>query len=256
MDIKILGAHNSETETTGCICLLINDTLAIDAGSLTSTLSISNQQKIEAILLSHQHYDHIRDVPAIALNLSHHGSSIDVYATPEVSAVIETHLLNGIVYPKFHELPQAKPTVQFKLITPYETFRFNGYQILAVPVNHGDTTVGYQVSDAEGKSMFYTADTGPELLDCWQHVSPQLLIADVTVPNRYGEFARRTGHLTPRLLGEELAIFRELKGYLPQVIAVHMDATLEQEIKNEIVAVAETLHTSISVAHEGMKVHI
>jgi len=47
-----------------------------------------------------------------------------------------------------------------------------------------------------------------------------------------------------------------IKGYLPQVIAVHMDATLEQEIENEIATVAETLNTTISVAYEGMKVHI
>ena len=61
MNIRILGAHNCETRTTGCICLIINDVLAIDAGELTSSLSMSEQQKLKAILLSHQHYDHIRD---------------------------------------------------------------------------------------------------------------------------------------------------------------------------------------------------
>ena len=89
MDIKFLGAHNSEIETKGCSCLLINETLALDAGSLTSNLPIANQQKIQAILLSHQHYDHIRDIPLIALNLSHHGSSVEVYATPEVITIIK-----------------------------------------------------------------------------------------------------------------------------------------------------------------------
>ncbi len=39
-----------------------------------------------------------------------------------------------------------------------------------------------------------------------------MLIVDVTVPNDYEEFARETGHLTPGLLGEELAKFMELKG--------------------------------------------
>ncbi len=256
MDIRILGAHNSESEMTRCVCLLVDETLAIDAGSLTSNLSISSQPKLKAILLTHQHYDHIRDVPAIALNLSRQDTSIDVYSTPDVRVAIETHLLNGILYPKFQELPQAKPTINFRLITPYETQRVNDHQILAIPVNHCDTTVGYQVTDAEGKSMFYTADTGPNLRDCWKHVSPQLLITDVTVPNRYDEFAKRTGHLTPNLLHEELITFRELKGYLPQIIAVHMDATLEPEIKNEIAAIAEALDTSVMLAHENMQLHI
>ncbi|GAJ16573.1 unnamed protein product, partial [marine sediment metagenome] len=50
MNIRILGAHNCETRTTGCICLIIDDVLAIDAGELTSSLSMSEQKKLKAIL--------------------------------------------------------------------------------------------------------------------------------------------------------------------------------------------------------------
>jgi len=256
MNIRILGAHRCESQATRCVCLLIDGTLAIDAGGLTSTLSISEQQKLKAILLTHQHYDHIRDVPAIALNLSLRGAGIKVYSTPNVRATIEAHLLNGRVYPKFHELPEAKPTVSFNSIAPYEPERIEGHEILAIPVNHGDTTVGYQVSNAEGKAMFYTADTGPGLFDCWQHLSPQLLIVDVTVPNSCEEFATNTGHLTPGLLNEELIKFRKLKGYLPRIIVVHMDPTLEKEIEEEVAVVAEALNTSITMAHEGMQLTI
>ena len=256
MNIRILGAHNCESQTTKCVCLLIDDTLAIDVGSLTSNLSIADQQKLEAILLTHQHYDHIRDVPSIALNLSLRSASIKVYSVPSVRAAIETHLLNGEVYPKFQELPEAKPTVSFNLVTPYEPQSIDGHEILAIPVNHCETTVGYQVSDAKGKIMFYTADTGPGLSDCWKHVSPQLLIADVTVPNSYEGFARNTGHLTPDLLNEELVKFREIKGYLPRVVIIHMDPALEREIEEEVGIIAKALNTSITIAHEGMQLHI
>jgi len=256
MNIRILGAHNHETKTTSCVCLLIDDTLVIDAGGLTSNLSIAKQQKLEAILLTHQHYDHVRDIPGIALNLSLRGAHIQVYAPADVRATIETNLLNGKIYPKFQELPEAKPTISFNDIMPYVPQRINGHGIMAVPVNHFDTTVGYQVSDDKGKAIFYTADTGPGLSDCWKHVSPQLLIADVTMPNAYEEFAKKTGHLTPNLLKEELLIFREHKGYLPQVITVHMDTGLERQIKEEIAAVAEALNISIAVAQEGMQLQI
>ncbi len=256
MNMRILGAHNSESQATRCICLLIDDTLAIDTGALTSNLSISDQQKLRAILLTHQHYDHIRDIPTIGLNLFHQGASIKVYCTHNVRTSIETHLLNDELYPKFQELPEAKPTVKFKLIVPYEPERIEGYGILAIPVNHSDTTVGYQVSNAEGKAMFYTADTGPGLFECWKYVSPQLLIAEVTFPNRYAEFATNTGHLTPTFLNEELIKFRELKGYLPRVIVVHMDPTLEKEIEDEVAVVAKALNASITIAYEGMQLHV
>ena len=256
MNIRILGAHNCESRATKCVCLLIDDTLAIDAGSLTSNLSISNQRKLNAILLTHQHYDHIRDVPSIALNLSMHDASINVYSTQHVRTTLETHLLNGIVYPRFQGLPEAKPTVNFNLITPYEPQSIDGHRILPIPVNHCDGTVGYQVSNAEGKTMFYTADTGPGLTDCWKHVSPHLLIIDVTMPNIYEGFAKRTGHLTPNLLKEELITFQEHKGYLPRIIVVHMDAALENEIEKEVAVVAEALKTSITIAREGMQINI
>jgi len=256
MDIRILGAHNCESQTTSCVCFLVDDTLAIDAGGLTSNLTINDQQKIAAILLTHKHYDHIRDIPGIALNLALRNLSIEVYSTVDVCDVIETHLLNGKVYPEFHKIPDALPTVRFNVINPYEPQMVNGHEILAVPVNHLETTVGYQVSDKENKTIFYTADTGPALAECWQHVSPQLLIIDVTQPNLNEDFARKTGHLTPSLLEQELVIFREQKGYLPQVVAVHMDTVLEPKIKEEIAVVADNLGIPIAIAYEGMRIHI
>jgi len=256
MDIRFLGAHNCESQTTSCVCILIDDTLAIDAGGLTSNLSIPEQENLSAILLTHQHYDHIRDVPAIALNLSLRGASIDVYGTSAVVATMETHLFNGKVYPEFQNLPAENPTVRFNLITPYDSQQIDGHNILAVPVNHFDLTVGYQITDAEGKTIFYTADTGPGLVNCWKHLSPQLLIVDVTVPNRCEEFATKTRHLTPAFLNEELISFKEVKGYLPPIVVVHMDPTLEKEIKEEVAGVAEALNTPITLACEGMQLRI
>ena len=68
MNIRFLGAHNCESQNSRCACLLIDDILAIDAGGLTSSLSFPAQQNLKAILLTHQHYDHIKDIPTIAMN--------------------------------------------------------------------------------------------------------------------------------------------------------------------------------------------
>ena len=256
MDIRILGAHNCESMTSSCVCFLIDGTLAIDAGGLTSSLSIQEQQKINAVVLTHQHFDHIRDIPGIALNLFRCGASIQVYSTAVVCDIVKTHLLNGKVYPQFQKIPEAKPTVHFNVVEPFEPQKVDGHSILAVPVNHFGITVGYQVSDKHGKAIFYTADTGPELSDCWRHISPQLLIIDVTLPNDHEEFAIKTAHLTPFLLEQELISFRECKGYLPRVIAVHMDTSLEAEIKKELAAVSKKLDIPITLAYEGMRLRI
>ena len=232
MRVRFLGAHNCESVATRYVSLLVDGALVLHAGGLTSTLSFGEQTGLQALCITHQHYDHIRDIPGLALNLAVQGSSIQVYATDDVRATIETHLLNGKVFPKFHELPTAKPTVSLNVVRPYLSEMINGHKILPVPVNHGDTTVGYQVSDKQGKNIFYTADTGPGLSECWKHISPQLLIIDVTLSNAHEEFARETGHLTPNLLKQELITFRKLKGYLPEVIAVHMDTGLQRRSNN------------------------
>jgi hypothetical protein len=51
-------------------------------------------------------------------------------------------------------------------------------------------------------------------------------------------------------------MFREHKGYLPQIIAVHMDPGLEHKIREELSAVAKALNVAISVAQENKQLHI
>jgi phosphoribosyl 1,2-cyclic phosphodiesterase len=256
MNIEILGAHNIESKTTGCISLLIDGILAIDAGSLASGLSLAAQQKLRAVLLTHQHYDHIRDIPALGINYYLQESTIDIYATRQVLEVISTNLLNDIIYPSYTEKPPEKPAVRFNTVIPGQATTVAGYAVLPLPVNHAVPTIGYQVTATDGKKVFYTSDTGPELTDTWQKVSPDLLITEVTGPDRYIDFARKSGHLTPALLQKELETFREINGYLPQTVLVHMNPFDESEIKEEISRVKASLQTEILLGYEGMGIEI
>jgi ribonuclease BN (tRNA processing enzyme) len=256
MNIRFLGAHNCESQNAKLISLLIDDVLVIDAGALTSSLSFKAQQKIRAILLTHQHYDHIRDIPLIAMNLFLRQAAINVYSIPAVRDALARHLLNEELYPNFLQKPAQSPTVRFTVIESGKLLQIEGYSILAVPVNHGVPTVGYQVASADGKVVFYTGDTGPGLVSCWQRISPQLLIAEVTAPDKYKEWAAQSGHLSPGLLKQELTSFKELNGYLPQVVAVHMSPHLEREIAAEIAAVGKELNSSITLGYEGMELDL
>jgi ribonuclease BN (tRNA processing enzyme) len=256
MNIQVLGAHNCERQGLKLVSLLIDDVLAIDAGALTSSLSLERQQKIKAILLTHQHYDHIRDIPIIAMNLFLSGATTKVYSIPAALDVLARNLLNDKIYPDFRQKPKQKPTLNFTVIEPNKVETIEGYSILAVPVNHSVPTVGYQVTSPDSKVVFYTADTGPGLAECWRRISPQLLITEVTAPDKYKEWAVESGHLTPSLLKEELTIFREVNSYLPQVVLVHMSPALEKEIAVEIAAVGEALNSSITLGYEGMELSL
>lgn len=254
MNIHILGAHNRESASSKMTSIVFDDVLAIDAGSLASSLSLENQQKLKAILLTHNHYDHIRDIPVIALNFFFQGESIIVYSTKNTGDAIMENLLNGRIYPDFTRLPETKPTVKFSNIDPYKQYEIAGYGVTAIPVNHAGVAVGYQIVSMEGKKAFFAADTGADLAGCWEHLSPNLLLIDVTFSNKRKEFAIQTKHLTPAMLERELSLFREQKGYLPQVVILHLEPALEDEIRAEIDGVSRNLNIPIALAHEGMNI--
>lgn len=256
MDIQFLGAHNCESQHSRLVSLLIDGVLAVDAGALASSLSFPAQRQLRAILLTHQHYDHIKDVPSIAFSSYLQGATIDVHSLSAVYEALAAHLLNGRIYSRLLESPESSPVVRFTVLEPGESEQIEGYDILAIPVNHSTPAVGYQISSPDGKIVFYTGDTGPGLADCWKLVSPQLLITEVTASNRYQKSAEELGHLTPGLLEQELTIFREVRGYLPRTVLVHMTPWLEAEIGAEVAAVAEALDIPISLAYEGMKIHL
>jgi len=254
--VRLLGAHNCESSDTRLVSLLIDDNLVMDAGGLTSGLSLPEQLQIKAVLLTHQHYDHIRDIPALGMNLYLAGGKIDIYSTSPVYNVLSNHLFNGEFYINFMERPPEDPAIKFNLIEPCQSRRVGNYDILAIPVVHSVPSVGYQVSSPDGKSVFYTGDTGPGLGSCWEKVSPRLLVTEVTASDRYMEFGRESGHLTPGLLKQELEYFRQVKGYLPQVITVHMSPGLEKEIESEIADVARELNCPVTLGYEGMTVEL
>jgi ribonuclease BN (tRNA processing enzyme) len=257
MEITVLGAHNIESATSRMTSLLIDGVLAVDAGALTSSLSFEQQKKLKSILLTHCHYDHIRDIPAIAINMSYFRQSVAVYSLQYTLDVLSDNVLNGVIYPKFDEIPTPEnPPVRYYPVETARAVEVDGYRVLPVPVRHAVETVGYQITAADGKSVFYSGDTGPGLAECWKAISPQLMIVDVTMPDRLVKHGVSTGHLTPRLLGEELAAFGESRGYLPDVLLIHFAPQFEDEIRGEAERVSRELGASVTLSHEGMTIRL
>jgi len=256
MKVQILGAHNLESTNTKLVSLLVDDVLALDAGSLTSSLSLEAQQRIKAILLTHHHFDHIRDIATFGLNARSWGT-VQVCGTKVTLDALSRYILNGEIYPNLTEKrPEREPSIEFRQLEPYEVVTIYQYQILPLPVQHAIPTVGYQITSREGKSLFYSGDTGPGCSSCWEHIAPEVIIIEVTVPNMYESETHDSGHLSPHLLSEALAQFRGTKGYLPPVVLVHMNPQMEEQIREEIDTVAKELGTSITLGHEGMTLEL
>jgi ribonuclease BN (tRNA processing enzyme) len=255
MEVRILGAHVTETASAKPTALVIDGTLALDAGSLSSGLTLHDQRKLKAILITHYHYDHVKDLPMIGMNFAYHGC-LDVYGTAAVFEALSTHLLDGKLYPNFLKWPDLQPALNFIRLEEYERISIGGYGVMALPVPHGVPTVGFQVTSPEGRSLFFTGDTAGGLSGCWEHVSPDLLITELSWPQEMEEWARRTTHLSPQLLRTELVEFRRLKGYIPQTVLIHLDPAHESEVAAEVAEIAQELGASITLGREGMTVSV
>jgi phosphoribosyl 1,2-cyclic phosphodiesterase len=261
--IQILGAHLAEAKGARLTSLLIDDVLVVDAGGLTSALSLPEQKKIETVLLTHHHFDHTRDLVTLAANAGYYWQrQLKVYAPRYTLDIVTSCLLGGQIYTNFLEYPsKEKPTLILEAIEPYSRKTIAGYDVLAVPVKHSVPAVGYQITSSDvqhsnelSAGLFYTSDTTVGISDCWQHISPQLLITEVAGPNKYGDWLKKAGHLCAGFLKEELIQFRRLKGYLPRVIVIHIGNPYEQEIKEEVAQVAQELGADISLGYEDMRI--
>ena len=121
MEIRILGAHLAEAKGARLTSLLIDGTLVVDAGGLTSALSLPEQKKIETVLLTHHHFDHTRDLITLAANAGYYWrKQLVVYAPRYTLDVVTGGLLNGKLYTNFLEYPsEEEPTLILEAIEPY-----------------------------------------------------------------------------------------------------------------------------------------
>ena len=257
MRIRFLGTHQGEYSQGRFTSLLVDDVVAIDAGGLAGGLSLSQQRALRAILITHYHLDHIKDLPMVGFNLMQvNAPTLPVYATVEVQEALLRYLMNGVIWLDLTQRPTPEaPTLRFETVTAGHSFHVAPYEVLPVLSRHPVPTLGYQVTSPEGRRAFYTGDTGPESA-AWGMVAPDLLVTEVTLSNDQEEVAIRAGHLTASLLREELARFRTVHGYYPRVYVVHVNPFQEDGIREELAVVAQDLRVDIVVASEGDEVEV
>ena len=256
MQLRILGAHNMESRDTRAESHLLDGVLALDAGSITRALSFEEQRGIRAIILSHRHFDHVHDLLPLALPLMDTDLTIDVYAIQDTVDFVKSKLLDGSLYPDFTSFPSPEsPTLRLNVVDLYTEFEVLGYTVLPVPVPHAVPAAGFQLS-AGGIKLFYTGDTGEGLDKAWAHVSPDVLLTEVTYGNEALAKAREVGHLTPGLLEDALTSFDRQRGYLPRVIVSHMNPFWEESVRQELKLLSEKLNVEILVSDADMTISL
>ena len=236
MQLRILGCHGGETPKHRTSSFLVGDSLAVDAGAITSGLSLREQERIQSVLVSHPHMDHIRDLATLADNRCQQGgSTLDIVGIPATIEALRKHFFNDVIWPDFTKIDAKDgPTVRFVEVQPNQASDVDGYEVTPILVNHTVDTSAFIIRH-EGKSIVYGGDTGPTD-DLWNQINAlddlQALMMEVSFPNDEARLAHDSRHLTPESLGTELDKLT-LSAELP-ILLYHIKPTFEQRVLREL----------------------
>ncbi|HEX7153127.1 MAG TPA: 3',5'-cyclic-nucleotide phosphodiesterase [Thermoanaerobaculia bacterium] len=236
MRLKVLGAYGASDAEHNLTGYLLDDWLAVDAGTLTSKLSFVQQSRIQAVFITHSHADHIRDLPHLIHNrFSQNAPPLTIFAARDVMDLLTKNVFNGIVWPDFSNLVSPltnKPAVQYRALTNGKKTMFNDVGLTAVPVDHQIPASGV-IIELGGQTITFTGDTGPTQ-EIWKRTNKcQNVVAVVTeasFPNDQQSLADDSAHLSPQSFGEEL---KKIDVDAP-VYASHRKIPFERDIESQI----------------------
>lgn len=235
MQLRVVGCHGGETPKHRTSAFLLDERLSIDAGSLTSGLDLSLQRKLEAVLVSHAHLDHVRDLATIADNRAMYGCPpLEVVGTKPTLDVLRRHFFNDLLWPDFTAIPSKKePTIVYKALRPEVRTEVAGFGVRAIAVSHTIDTSAFIV-DKNGAAVAYSGDTGPtdrlwEVLN--EETDLRALLMEVSFPNESQRIATLSGHHTPQTLIEDLKKYARPKD-LPTLL-YHIKPAFQSEVEKQ-----------------------
>jgi len=203
MKIEVLGSSGGGSLGYNLSSFLIDETILLDAGSVINVLPVERQLKISGVFITHAHFDHIRDLPLLVDNfLGESKRSLEVYALKEVIFSLKDFIFNNKIWPDFTKIPNSKESIlKFFPLKLNVTLKFQEYKVKAIPTKHTVPSCGF-IIEKNGKRLFYSGDTGPdlELWNALKGIKFDVLITELSFPDKMEDIALASKHYTPRLL--------------------------------------------------------
>lgn len=235
MNLRVLGCHGGELPGCRSTCFLVDGALALDAGALTASLELPALASVDHIVLTHSHFDHVKDVPLAAdLLIGRRRKPMVVHASNECAATLRDSVFNGRLWPDFTRLPTRRsPVIRIRPFAPGERFRAGRYHLQSVAVHHPVESVGFVLSDGRS-SIAISGDTGPTTA-FWKRVNAEkalgALLVEMSFPNAMQRLADVSGHLTPNTLARELGKVNR-NGY--PVYLYHLKPAYDAELRRDL----------------------
>ena len=219
MTVRVLGCSGSIAAGCKTTSFLLDDDVLIDAGTGVGDLPLDALARIDHVLISHSHLDHVLSIALLAdsvmrSRVAQGRGPIHVHALPETLAALRDHVFNGVIWPDFTRLPDAdRPALR---LVPFSvgdvlTVGAKRRRVEVLPASHTVPAVGFAVEGPPANPgvgwWVYTGDTGPNPA-LWQRLRTMKvshLVIETAFSNEEEQLAHVSRHLCPTALGQELA---------------------------------------------------
>ena len=236
MQIRVLGCSGSIAAGSRTTSFLLDDTVLIDAGTGVGDLTLEEMVRIDHILVTHSHLDHVLSIGLLADSVTRRRRAaarppIQVHALAATIAALRLHIFNGVIWPDFTRLPDvANPVLHFQAVEVGQVLSLAKHRIEVLPASHTVPAVGYAVLGSHGAWVF-TGDTGPNPA-LWARLATlpvAALVIETAFADEESALARVSRHLCPRELRGELAqLAKPTDVYITHIKPGEVDAVMSE----------------------------
>ena len=238
MRIRIASSANGRPSSSYqyLTTIIVNETVAVDAGSLGFLADIDLQRRIEHVLLSHSHLDHLASLPMFLENVyTPDDRCVTVHASDHVRETLRSHVFNDALWPDFIRLSrEIDPFLALQPLEARKTVDLGDLRVTPIPVDHIVPTFGFILDDGAA-SVVIATDTAPTR-EIWEVAATRKNLRAVFLgcafPAACSALANAAKHLTPPLFAAETA---KVAGDVPFYV-VHVKGFCHRQVLAEIQA--------------------
>ena len=144
--IRVLGCSGSIAAGSRTTSFLLDDDVLIDAGTGVGDLTLDELARIDHILISHSHLDHVLSIGLLADSVARRrvdAPPIRVHALAATLDALRQHIFNGVIWPDFTRLPSAEqPILAFEPFAIGDVLAIGERRIEVLPAIHTVPAVG------------------------------------------------------------------------------------------------------------------
>jgi ribonuclease BN (tRNA processing enzyme) len=245
MQVRVLGCSGAIAKDCRTTSFLVDSDLLVDAGTGVGDLSLEEMGAIDDVVLTHSHLDHVAALPlmldAVA---SRRNKPLRVHALRATIEALRAHVFNNVIWPDFASIPSREaPFVSFHDIVVGQELQLgtrSPKNIEVLPAVHTVPACGYAVRCAQGGPHWVFSGDTERNPAFWQRVNQldvAMLVIETAFSNREQALARRSLHLSPATLADELAHIAVDKGY--PIYITHTKPAETEEIMSQIAGLAD-----------------